>query len=296
MSGDYVIVVGVDGSEGSERALRFVGSLPVRGHDAVVVASRPDFLFGIPAEAGPAAAATAAAREAARKNVDLAAAQLTRAGHRARGIVQSGDDAVDALIRAASDESASLIVVGSRGRGAWGSIVLGSTARALAITSPVPVLIVRENVVAPTRVLVATDGSPSARAALTAFGRLPQNEGTVVELLHVLPSHRWPDDRIDWNEIGGRTGIEREEELACAAMLGGQQALLPPGLGARKRTERGHAGKTILRRAAETNADLIVVGTQGVRGPRRFFYGSTAEHVLTHANANVLVGQPPADT
>lgn len=292
----YRIVLGVDGSDGSDRAIRFVRSLPLRPHDEIVVASRPSFLFGLPADRGPAAAASEAARTAAQLCVDLAVEPLALAGHHARGVVCMGDDAVDALIRVARDESASLFVVGSHGRGAWSSIVLGSTARALAITSPIPVLIVRESTAAPVRVLVATDGSSSSRAALAAFGQMPQNEATVVELLHVLPVHRWPDDKIDWEEIGQRTAIERAEEAAARAMLDEQQALLPKGLRAGQRTERGHPGKTIVRRAEETNVDLIVVGTQGLQGPRQFFYGSTAERVLTHARVNVLVGQPRADT
>ena len=294
--GAYRIVVGVDGSAGSDRAIRLVRALPQRPHDEIIVAGRPAFLFGVPADRGPAAAAAEAALVAARTNVDIAVTQLVASGHHARGVVCHGDDAVDALSGVARDESASLIVVGSRGHGAWGSIVLGSTARALAITSPAPVLIVRDGVAAPLRVLAATDGSSSARAALAAFGGMPQNEGTVVELLHVLPVHRWPDDKLDWDEIGQRTDVERAEEIAARVMLHEQQALLPKGLVARPRTERGHPGITILRRADETNVDLIVVGTQGLHGPRQFFYGSTAERVLTHARANVLVGQPRADT
>jgi nucleotide-binding universal stress UspA family protein len=292
----YRIVLGVDGSDGSDRAIRFVRALPQRPRDEVIVASRPSFLLGLPAQRGPTAAATAAARKAAQTDVDRAVEHLAAAGHRVRGTVCEGDDAVDALMRVARDAAASLIVVGSRGRGAWGSVFLGSTARALAITSEIPVLIVRGATAATTRVLVATDGSASARAALTAFAHLPQNEATAVELLYVLPVHRWPNDRIDWDEIGERTKVERAEASAARTMLDEQLALLPKGLRASPRTERGHPGITILRRAEETNADLIVVGTQGLRGPRQFFFGSTAERVLTHGRANVLVGQPRADT
>lgn len=287
----YRIICGVDGSPGSDRAIDLVGALPMRPSDEVVVASRPPYLLAArPGDDGPAARLGAAARERAHVNVDAGVARLAGHGVRARGAVCVGDDAVDGLVRLAERESASLIVVGSRGRGQWASILLGSTARALAITSPVPVLIAREGARPPLRILAATDGSPSARAALVAFARMPQSEGAVVELFHVLPVHTWPAGDIDWDEIGSRTDVEHDEELRATAMLDAQRTLLPSGVAVTTRNERGHVGETILRRAMDIGADLIVIGTRGLGGPRQLFFGSTAERVLTHARASVLVG------
>jgi len=287
----YKIICGVVGSAGSDRALDFVAALPMRPRDEVIVASRPAYLFAARANGeGIIARASEAARDRAHVNVDAGAVRLAAKGVSARGIVCDGEDPVEALIGLAEDEHASLIVVGSRGLGPWTSIVLGSTARALAITCPVPVLIVREHAVAPLRILAAADGSPSARAALAAFACMPQSEGAVVELLHVLPMHEWPKSKVDWDEIGDRTDVERDEEQRSEAMLEAQRRLLPAGLEVRTRHERGHVGETILRRADEIGADLLVIGTRGLEGPRDLFYGSTAERVLTQTHANVLVG------
>ena len=291
--GAYRIVCAVDGSAGADRAVDLVGALPMRTHDEVVVASRPTTLFAGPAgDDGLIARTVAAARERAHVDVDAGVARLATAGIHARGAVCEGDDTVDALTRLAVREQAALIVVGSRGRGAWTSILLGSTARALAITSPVATLIVRDRPVAPRRIVAGVDGSPSSRAALIAFAGMPQSDGAVVELLHVLPMHEWPEDRPD--EPGTRADVERDEDARGTDMLERERRLLPPGLIVRTRQERGHVGETILRRAADTDADLIVIGTRGLGGPRQPFFGSTAERVLTHARANVLVG-PHAD-
>lgn len=288
---NYRIVCGVDGSPGSDRAIDVVGALPMRPRDEVIVASRPPYLLAArPGDEGLAARAGAAARDRAHVNVDAAVARLAGHGVRARGAICDGDDAVDALLRLAERESASLIVIGSRGRGQWTSILLGSTARALAITSPVPVLIAREGAMPPMRILTATDGSPSARAALAAFARMPRCEGAAVELFHVLPVHTWPTEDVEWGEIGSRTDVEHDEDVRANAMLDAQRTLLPPGLAVTTRHERGHVGETILRRARDIGADLIVIGTRGLSGPRQLFFGSTAERVVTHARANVLVG------
>jgi nucleotide-binding universal stress UspA family protein len=290
---DYRILCGIDGSAGSDQAVDLVGALPIRPHDEVIVASRPPYLFMTRAgDEGLIARATDAARERARADVDAAVARLSHSGVRARGILCDGEDAVDALLRAAERESASIIVVGSRGHGAWSSILLGSVARALAITSPAPVLVVRGRPAPPLRVIVATDGSPAARAALDAFGRLPQSEGCVVELVHVLEAHEWGEgDDETW---GIRESVEHDEDVRGRALLEDQARLMPKGLQVRTHLARGHVGETLLGRAKDQGADLIVLGTRGIAGPRKLFFGSTAERVLTHAHCNVLVAPAPA--
>ena len=58
--------------------------------------------------------------------------------------VEAGDPVAGLRRRAVTDE-ASLIVVGSRGRGALSGALLGSVSRALAASAPVPVLVVAPN-------------------------------------------------------------------------------------------------------------------------------------------------------
>lgn len=291
---DYRILVGIDDSEGAERALRFVGTLPVRPHDEIVVAMRPAYILAARAGGdGVADRLAKGARARAQVVVDGAVARLLGSGAKARGVVCDGTDAVDALLRSAEREQASLIVVGSRGRGPWSSILLGSTARALAMLSPTPVLVVRERTMAPMRVLAATDGSPAAHAALAALARMPQSEGAIVELLAVLPQHDWGVED-DEEALAIRESVEHDEEDAVAARLDGERRLVPAGVHSRTQMERGHVGDTILARADAIGADLIVLGTRGTSGPRAPFWGSTAERVLTQARCAVLVAPKPA--
>jgi nucleotide-binding universal stress UspA family protein len=49
----------------------------------------------------------------------------------------------------------------------------------------------------------------------------------------------------------------------------------------------------ILDAAAEWNADLIVLGSHGEKGLRKFFLGSVSESVARHAQCSVLIVRIP---
>ena len=57
----------------------------------------------------------------------------------------------------------------------------------------------------------------------------------------------------------------------------------------------GNPATEILRVAEMTNADLIVLGTHGRRGIKRFLMGSVAEYVMERAMCPVLTVKTPAE-
>jgi nucleotide-binding universal stress UspA family protein len=57
----------------------------------------------------------------------------------------------------------------------------------------------------------------------------------------------------------------------------------------------GNPATEILRVADMTNADLIVLGTHGRRGLKRFLMGSVAEYVMERATCPVLTVKTPAE-
>jgi nucleotide-binding universal stress UspA family protein len=59
------------------------------------------------------------------------------------------------------------------------------------------------------------------------------------------------------------------------------------------RLEEGEPAREILRAAAETNCDLIVLGTHGRTGFRRLLLGSVAEQVMRRADCPVLTVNRP---
>src|SRR5690606_9641921 len=134
---------------------------------------------------------------------ELAEEQLAKSvgALRERGLtVESrvmAEPATTAVLEAASDLDADLIVVGTRGATGLKRLLLGSTAARIVREAPCPVLSVPtppEGGTRPVRnVLVATDFSDdaaaAARAALRLVGDRPPEDPASVVLLHV---YRYP--------------------------------------------------------------------------------------------------------
>ena len=146
------LLIGVDGSPGSRRAVAFVSRLtpPLGGRATVVCVvepGRPPSMGLLPAAirddiAGQAAALEAARLRSARREVEAAAARLEKAGWRARGRMISGLPLVE-LLQQTKVTNADLLVLGARGVGGVQRFLLGSVADAATKRAPISVLIVK---------------------------------------------------------------------------------------------------------------------------------------------------------
>jgi universal stress protein A len=139
-----------------------------------------------------------------------------------------------------------------------------------------------------TRILVPTDFSPTADAALDyAFG-LAERFGASLQLLHVL------EDPFIYEGISAEAYIS-EAPLTRAAMLEDARDRLAHRAGPRQpqvpvETEVlfGHGARTIAEYAAERGIDLIVMGTHGRTGIAHVLLGSVAERLVRTAPCPVL--------
>lgn len=129
-------------------------------------------------------------------------------------------------------------------------------------------------------ILLATDFRPASQAAAQAAVRLAAAFGSRVTLLHVMePLPNWPAHRQ-----------EPEKEVALhvlAAQLAGQQVEV-----AGMSLAVGPAAHTILDRARELDADLILMGAGDRTGLFQFSGGPTAVTVIEHAPQPVLAVRP----
>lgn len=292
----FRIMLATDGSPGAAVAFDTVVGLALRPSDEVIVVSYPAYLLAArPGGGGVVAKLMESQAKKAEEVVSTSVAALSAAqGASVRGFVVRGLEAVDAIVQAALDTMADMIVVGSRGRRLVATLVLGSTARTLAMLTPVPVLIARRRELR--SVLVAYDGSDAARAAVGLVRRLPLPKGATLTLATVLPVHDWSDSASDETELGQlRTRVERDDAAHAARLLEDATAELVERRPSQVLVESGPVAEAILRRATEMDVDLVVLGSRGVSGPRRPFWGSTAEHLATAARCSVLIVPVPGE-
>jgi nucleotide-binding universal stress UspA family protein len=146
------VVIGVDGSENAERALKFLSALePAHGARATVF--RAVDIMHAPAQ-GLAPGTTRATvatevqrinegrRTAARRDLSRAAKTLSSAGWKADQVVTDGAPLRE-LLATVSSVGADLLVVGAKGVTGLRHLLLGSVAEGALNRSPVPVLVAR---------------------------------------------------------------------------------------------------------------------------------------------------------
>jgi nucleotide-binding universal stress UspA family protein len=184
------------------------------------------------------------------------------------------------VLQVAKHAGAEMIVMGTEGRTGWDRLHLGSTAQAVVRAAPCPVLTIHGGLAGDAvrhhaqvrlrRLLVATDFSPCASAALRAATGLAVRLRASVLVVHAV-----------------------ERKTACGSGQRRLDALVKElrrdGVESEGLCVPGDPVEMILGQAATWQADLIVVGTQGRRGLSRLALGSVAEAVLKRAGCPVLI-------
>lgn len=151
------IVVGVDGSDESKKALRWAADeAKLRGSDLKVVYAyehEPAWsMYGLPYEAAPPGNITrlqerverdaAEAQQHAESLLDSLVAEVADRGLTVHAVALRDHHPADALVR--ESENADMLVVGSRGRGGFKGLVLGSVSQQAVHHATVPVTIIRD--------------------------------------------------------------------------------------------------------------------------------------------------------
>jgi nucleotide-binding universal stress UspA family protein len=286
------ILFAADDSPGAETARTLVSSLRLpKGSTIRVIRSLGTVPTG---ESFPEAMRTefmAAALEAARKDIQAFAEPLRTVGAAVEAEVLYGR-AGSVIVEEAERWRPDLIIVGSHGRGAVGSTVLGSVGAEVIDHAPCPVLVARTTAVS--KVVVAYDGSADADAAARLVGTGVFNAPVrVVSVAHVVEPLSSGVSLTMRHEVmaARREELERvrleHESLAERAT----RALKAAGVDATSEVRVGNAGEEILAAAATWGADLIAMGTRGRTGLARLLLGSVARQVVHGAACSVLVAR-----
>jgi nucleotide-binding universal stress UspA family protein len=213
----------------------------------------------------------------------LAVERLKDVGIPAEVVVTRGD-ARHLIAFFARKWSSDLIFVRAHVRKDFAHWMLGSVARALVMTAPCTVQIVRDagdgrtqTLHSARRVLLGTDGSEHSAAAAEALARRPWPEGSQFRIVSVEEPWAIKSSRV------------RHNEQAQEAVSSAEQVLASAGLKATVVVLSGNPKEIILEEARNWDADLIVVGSHGRRGVKRFLLGSVSESVAMTAHCSVVV-------
>jgi len=148
------------------------------------------------------------------------------------------------------------------------------------------------------KILLATDGSESAEAALDFLLSFPfpkHSEVTVFTVVDKNVLEVRETERLD--EHHRRILQEAEESLldAGAQLLAhGVERLQEAGWACSSEVRIGHPAREIVQAAEAAGVELVVVGFKGTTGVRRFLLGSVSERVLRYAPCSVLLIRRPA--
>jgi nucleotide-binding universal stress UspA family protein len=248
-----LLVFGDDGSRGADVAWLWVCNHRWPGWRAEVLTSTPEPF-------------PPASWDHAPEPAEWESPHPRRAGDSELAAVRHLSAAMDPRLLLGDRRDADLLVVGPRGLSRVEALMLGSTTEWLLHHPPAPMAVVRS--AAPVRrAVVCVDGSVHAQAAVEAFARLPwasDSEATVLGVDH------------------GVTDLESGQTRA-------RRALEAAGVAVQVATVRGRPAASILDRAHETDAQLIVLGTRGLTGWKRLRLGSTAGTVVRAAGCSALV-------
>ncbi|MFI5569610.1 universal stress protein [Streptomyces sp. NPDC051740] len=270
------VAVGVDGSPSS------LAAVDVAAHEALLRGARLRIVhaFSRPADLDPMIHGVLAEAE-------------QRARDRAPGLEVARTVASGETLTVLRSESrhAVLTVVGGRGRGGFGDLLLGSTVVQLAAHGHGPLMVVRGRPGPEGPVLLAVDGSPAGAAAADFAFAEAALRGAPLVATHVWNTwseptpYEGPADPlnvvVDLDRL--RERHQRLLEEAVAPWRGEAR----PGVAVELRLERARVRRTLL--DASREAQLVVAGARGHGGFTGMLLGSVSQALLYHADCPVAV-------
>src|SRR4030095_6111918 len=142
------------------------------------------------------------------------------------------------------------------------------------------------------KILLATDGSDCSKAAVDAVAERPWPKGSEVKVISAIDlpytpmTETWafPDSYLQELETAGTEQAETAVSQAAERLKSARGELVIT-----TELANGSAKDVILDEAEKWGADLIVLGSHGYRGWRRFLLGSVSHAVATHARCSVEI-------
>jgi len=216
-------------------------------------------------------------------------------------IIETANAPSEAICDEVDQRRAQLVVMGTHGRTALTHALYGSTATSVVRHASCDVLTVRPPqsaeprldvklrnwVVAHSeeagirRILCPVDFSPGADSAFRRAMALAERFSARLDLVHALPAPFWPVDDMTKEKLAQRA------ERAAVALDGLIAQAEIGGVKAERHVVEGSAADEILLMVDRTGPDLVVLGTHGRTGVKRWTIGSVAERIVRSCHTPV---------
>ena len=306
------LLIAYDGSTAAEAAVVTAGGLfaGARGHLLTVIEPTPGpvqvqaHAFGL----DPAIIQReleALAKELMDDGRDVAARGLEIAGTAGlllepSVLLREGSES-QTILSEADGTDADVIVCGSRGRGGVARSLLGSTSTSVLHHATRPVLVVPG---APRAIdgpaLIAYDGSPGARAAIAAAGRLlPARKAMFVHVWNSPMRNTLSGRALAGAPIGEVRGITADYEqvfadAAATIVEEGVALAREAGLDASGEAIESGSGawRALAEVASERHGAVIVAGSRGLGGLASTIFGSVSSGLVHNAETPALIVRP----
>lgn len=204
-------------------------------------------------------------------------------------------DAAECIVNFADEFGVDLIAMTTHGRTGVIREALGSVADRVMRTAEQPVLLVRNKTAAADkqpirRILVPLDGSLLSEEALEHAKGIAQTTRASIHLLHVLqPMQDWEEQLLHGLDRPFETMSEPRATDAGAYLERVRQNVEAAQHSATAKLYTGIVGDSILTAAKSEEADLIVMGSHGYGGYKRWVYGSIANRIVHDATCPLLM-------
>ncbi len=281
------IVAATDGSEHSLQAVEWAARESVIRSAPLRIVSAAEALPRM--SAGPSGADVDTVTDVLHHIRDQAlAAAAARAAAAAPGILIDTDVLTGAPAEAVADSGsgALMLVVGSRGAGAFTALIFGSVSRYAASHASCPVVVVRDVPPSPHQLVGVGLGDLDTSAAALTFAF----EEAVARKASLTVIHAWETPPVDIARAGESfAGPSRQHvEEAARKQLGGfldSWRSKYPDVNVSQDLVHGHPARALVGLSAR--ADLVVIGRHdrhtGLPGP-----GAVRHAVLNHAHGPVV--------
>jgi nucleotide-binding universal stress UspA family protein len=135
-------------------------------------------------------------------------------------------------------------------------------------------------------IVVGTDGSTSAEAAVRRGTELARWSGAVLHLVTAYPDVSAYRERVGSSAKRDPIDLREVAETVLARAAGELRA---QDVAVETHAREGDAAKVIIDVAEEQSADLIVVGARGLTGFERFLLGSVSSKLSHHATRSLMI-------